>query len=147
MCATGRICARRMAFLPPRPAERRNLAAALGGTLVLLAALALAPGAAIADELELEVADINNNDPIEPVNRALFEVNQFADHNLMRPVAQAYRDLLPRPVQSHIHNFLSNLSEPAIGLNDVLQGNPGRFWTIGSSNDNRRRSRCQWSGG
>jgi phospholipid-binding lipoprotein MlaA len=66
------------------------------------------------------------NDPAEPTNRAIFEANQFADRNLVRPVATAYKDYVPDRVQRGIHNFVGNLREPQVALNDALQGNLGR---------------------
>jgi phospholipid-binding lipoprotein MlaA len=69
------------------------------------------------------------NDPIEPTNRAIFDANHFADRHVMKPVAQAYEDNVPEGVRGGIHNFLSNLREPVIGVNDLLQGNADRAWT------------------
>jgi phospholipid-binding lipoprotein MlaA len=63
------------------------------------------------------------NDPAEPANRAIFKVNQFADHHVLRPVAEAYKDYVPGGLQRGIHNFVHNLGEPEVALNDVLQCN------------------------
>jgi phospholipid-binding lipoprotein MlaA len=75
------------------------------------------------------------NDPIEPVNRAVFSFNTAADDYVIRPVAQAYRDYLPDGVRTSIHSFLNNLRAPVIFANDALQGQGklagdtfGRFW-------------------
>jgi phospholipid-binding lipoprotein MlaA len=66
------------------------------------------------------------NDPAEPTNRAVFEANSYLDRNAMKPVAEAYRDNMPDDVKSGIHNFLANLGEPVVALNDFLQGKPHR---------------------
>lgn len=66
------------------------------------------------------------NDPAEPTNRTIFEANTFLDRNAIKPVAEAYRDNLPDDVRSSIHNFLTNLGEPFVALNDMLQGKPRR---------------------
>ncbi len=66
------------------------------------------------------------NDPAEPTNRAIFDFNQSFDRNLFKPVAQAYEDTVPEPVRRSVHNFLTNLDEPLVSFNDVLQGNPER---------------------
>jgi phospholipid-binding lipoprotein MlaA len=68
------------------------------------------------------------NDPAESVNRKIFGVNQFVDRNALQPVARGYTDYVPRPVRGVLHNFLSNLEQPAILLNDALQGNFSRAW-------------------
>ena len=46
----------------------------------------------------------------------------------MRPVAQAYTDHVPELVQTGIHNVVQNLKEPAVALNDLLQGNVKHAW-------------------
>jgi phospholipid-binding lipoprotein MlaA len=68
------------------------------------------------------------NDPAEPTNRAIFAGNQFVDRHALRPVARAYDEHVPSPVRKGLHNFVSNLREPAIAVNDVLQANFSRAW-------------------
>ncbi|MDB5486405.1 MAG: VacJ family lipoprotein [Reyranella sp.] len=68
------------------------------------------------------------NDPAEPTNRAIFRGNKFVDDNALQPVARAYQEHLPNRAQKSIHNFVSNLGQPAVAVNDVLQGNLGRSW-------------------
>ena len=70
----------------------------------------------------------SDNDPAEGVNRAIFKVNVAADHAVVRPVAQAYTDHVPEFVQTGIHNVVQNLKEPAVAVNDVLQGNVNHAW-------------------
>ena len=64
-----------------------------------------------------------NNDPFEPANRAMFEVNEVIDKAVLQPIAEAYRDLIPQPVRSGIRNVLGNLLTPTILTGDLLQGN------------------------
>jgi phospholipid-binding lipoprotein MlaA len=68
------------------------------------------------------------HDPAEPVNRAIFKANVTADHAVMRPVAQAYTDHVPESVQKGIHNVVQNLKEPAVAVNEALQGNLKHAW-------------------
>jgi phospholipid-binding lipoprotein MlaA len=70
----------------------------------------------------------SDNDPAEGVNRAIFKANLAADHAVMRPVAQAYTDHIPEVVQTGVHNVVQNLKEPAVALNDLLQGNVNHAW-------------------
>lgn len=65
------------------------------------------------------------NDPIEPVNRAIFSFNDTLDIYVIKPVAKGYHDFLPVAVQSSVRNFLNNLHEPIVFANDLLQGRPG----------------------
>jgi phospholipid-binding lipoprotein MlaA len=69
------------------------------------------------------------NDPAEPTNRAVFDFNQTVDRNVFKPVAQAYEDNVPGAVRRSVHNFLTNLDEPVIGFNDLLQANSERALT------------------
>lgn len=66
------------------------------------------------------------NDPAEPFNRAMYSVHQAIDSAVLRPVAVAYRDVVPQPVRLGITNVLGNLRSPVILVNDVLQGQPRR---------------------
>lgn len=62
------------------------------------------------------------NDPLEETNRAIFGFNNAVNHNVMIPVAKAYRTVLPPPVRQSVRDFLRNLDGPVIFANDVLQG-------------------------
>jgi phospholipid-binding lipoprotein MlaA len=64
------------------------------------------------------------NDPLEPTNRVIYDVNVFLDSNLAEPIAEAYRDATPAWFRQAIHNLLANLQEPYTAGNDLLQGNP-----------------------
>lgn len=66
------------------------------------------------------------NDPWEPMNRQIFAFNEAADKYVIRPVAQGYRDVLPEFARNRIKNFLDNLNEPVIFMNNMLQGEGGR---------------------
>ena len=62
------------------------------------------------------------HDPFESYNRAMFAFNDAFDKNLLKPVATAYQDYVPSPVQSGVSNFFGNLSDILVVLNDLLQG-------------------------
>lgn len=61
------------------------------------------------------------SDPFEASNRAVLDFNMAVDDNVLRPVAEAYRDNIPRPFRTALRNFLRNLNEPVILANNVLQ--------------------------
>ena len=65
-------------------------------------------------------------DPWEGFNRAMFGLHQDFDRVLFRPAALGYRALFPKPLRSGLRNGLSNLTEPFVFLNDLLQIRPGR---------------------
>lgn len=63
-------------------------------------------------------------DPIEPLNRAVFFVNETFDRWLLRPLAVGYDWLLPAPLRHRAHDFYSNATYPPVVLNQLLQGEP-----------------------
>jgi phospholipid-binding lipoprotein MlaA len=62
------------------------------------------------------------NDPLEDVNRGIFDFNQVVDRNVLVPVAKTYRTVLPDAVRDAVRDFLRNLREPIIFVNDAFQG-------------------------
>ena len=64
----------------------------------------------------------NPADPLEPLNRVVFSFNDTADKAFIKPVARAYRAVLPGIVRTGVANFFSNLEDVWISVNDVLQG-------------------------
>ncbi|WP_165585508.1 VacJ family lipoprotein [Roseococcus sp. SYP-B2431] len=60
-------------------------------------------------------------DPWEATNRQIHDFNLRADDAAIRPAAAAYRDTLPEGARTAIRNFLSNLNEPVVFANNVLQ--------------------------
>jgi len=92
----------------------------------VVAACATAPNPAD-PEAVAEYAEIN--DPLEPVNRVIFELNRGLDTLLLRPAATLYRGFVPPPIQEIVGNFLNNLKTPVILLNDLLQNQGGRAMT------------------
>jgi phospholipid-binding lipoprotein MlaA len=76
------------------------------------------------------------NDPLEPMNRAVFQFNLGVDTVVLRPLAIGYRTVIPRGLRGAIRNFLDNLEAPVVFVNDLLQGEglragdtAGRFMT------------------
>ena len=62
------------------------------------------------------------NDPLEPLNRNIFEFNRVLDGLLIKNVAELYRTVVPERVRSSIHNVIVNLNEPVVFANNLLQG-------------------------
>jgi phospholipid-binding lipoprotein MlaA len=63
-------------------------------------------------------------DPLEPLNRGIYAFNDALDGVLFRPVARFYDRWTPEVVRLIGRNFLSNLLDPYIALNNFLQGKP-----------------------
>lgn len=60
-------------------------------------------------------------DPFEKMNRSVFEQNQRFNRSVIYPLARGYHNAVPQPVRTSIENFVSNLTEPMVFANDVLQ--------------------------
>jgi phospholipid-binding lipoprotein MlaA len=55
------------------------------------------------------------------MNRAVFEGNLALNHTIVYPLAKAYREGLPESVRDRVDAFATNLSEPMVFANTVLQ--------------------------
>ncbi|MGH6890473.1 MAG: MlaA family lipoprotein [Rhizomicrobium sp.] len=61
------------------------------------------------------------NDPLEPMNRAVYGFDETFDQYVYLSVAGLYLDKIPKSVRLGIHNVFSNAEEPVTIANDVLQ--------------------------
>ena len=116
-----------------RGTERLAIAAALAVTWLLaapaiagepaapaLVSTSAAPdplfGAGFDQQIELRVRD-----PIEPVNRGLFTGNHWLDRAMIGPVARFYGWVIPGPLKQAVRNVFTNMNQPGVFVNDVLQ--------------------------
>lgn len=60
-------------------------------------------------------------DPLEKFNRQMFAIHQKLDRAVLRPAAMGYKHAIPSPVRGGVRHFFSNLGEPVVFLNFVLQ--------------------------
>lgn len=91
--------------------------AALAG-LVVMTGCAMPP----TDDPEALAAYREANDPMEPMNRYFFDLNNFVDEILMKPLAGWYYIALPDFAQDGIRNAVNNVRTPVILANDLFQG-------------------------
>ena len=81
------------------------------------------------DELSSSLDEIEEDDayameiwdPLEPVNRGIFWFNDQAYVYVMKPVADGYDYITPKPVQNCISNFFKNLNLPIDFVSNILQ--------------------------
>ena len=83
-------------------------AACAAGVLVLGAGCATGPNA-------------NPADPLEPLNRQVYRLNNALDDALLKPAATVYVKVLPSPVRTGVNNFFGNLSDVWSFANSVAQ--------------------------
>ncbi len=62
-------------------------------------------------------------DPLEPLNRATFWINDGLYTIILRPITKGYEFVIPKPVRTGIHNVFENVRFPVRFVNDTLQGN------------------------
>ena len=61
-------------------------------------------------------------DPIEPVNRGIFYVNDKLYRWVLKPVAKGYTYVVPEFLRIGVRNFFFNLATPIRAVNTLLQG-------------------------
>ena len=93
---------------PPKPV-RRTLAAA-GLVLMCLAGDAL--------------AQAQEDDPWQSMNRKTFAFNEWVDIHILMPIAKGWDFIAPTPVQTGIANVFETSNMSVVFLNDVLQLKP-----------------------
>jgi phospholipid-binding lipoprotein MlaA len=81
--------------------------------MLLAGACALVSGCAAAP---------NKDDPLEPWNRAMYQVHEVVDGGVVKPIAQAYVAVTPEPIRTGISNFFGNIDDLFTGINNVLEG-------------------------
>ena len=106
-----------MAGLPVAAGSRLR---ALARAILLACLLSLA--APLPSGAGEEAPEPSFSDPLEPLNRMVFAVNELLDTILLRPAAFVYGKVLPDPVRLGVRNVIRHLSLPFTFVNDVAQG-------------------------
>jgi phospholipid-binding lipoprotein MlaA len=96
--------------------------AALSCAASLLLAVLLAGCATPPKDPAARAAFVQNNDPLEPMNRKILDFNLFIDRILLKPVAKVYIAIVPENGRDALRRALDNMKEPVVVINDVLQG-------------------------
>ena len=105
----------------PRTGSPRHIA-----VLALAALLAACAARPPAGDSEAQAEFRQNNDPFEPANRLSYRANTALDTAILKPASQAYAYVVPGPVRGGLHNVLSNITDPVLFANDVVQAKPRR---------------------
>jgi phospholipid-binding lipoprotein MlaA len=94
-------------------------------TQAVLAAAANGAASAPADEPPAAPAATrapSKKDPFESWNRSVFSFNEAVDTAVLKPVAQAYKDIVPEYVRTLIENVFGNVADAWSTVNHALQG-------------------------
>lgn len=64
----------------------------------------------------------NHYDPLEPINRPIYQFNNVADRFVLKPVAKTYVYITPRFIRKGVSNFYGNIDDLFTVANGALQG-------------------------
>jgi phospholipid-binding lipoprotein MlaA len=81
--------------------------------MAVVAAVALVSGCA---------ATPSKVDPLEPMNRALYQVHDVLDTNIVKPVAEGYVSVVPQFMRTGFANVFNNIDDLFSAVNGLLQG-------------------------
>lgn len=65
-------------------------------------------------------------DPVIAINKVTFAATQAVDRAVIEPAAKAYGKTIPYPIRAGLRHFFTNLTEPVVALNFLLQLKPGK---------------------
>ncbi len=103
-----------------RETERADRVGRIAG-LALCAALLLGGCAEVPKDPEARAAYEEANDPLEPMNRTIFDANFTLYDYVLEPVAKGYREV-PEPARKGLHNMIQTVRSPVLFANYVMQG-------------------------
>ena len=63
----------------------------------------------------------NPADPLESLNRGIYQFNDGLDRAIAKPVAKGYGAVMPAFGKTMVNNFFSNLDDWLVTINDLLQ--------------------------
>lgn len=69
----------------------------------------------------IEPSSSETADALSSYNRVVFHFNDTLDRVILKPVAELYNKLIPRPLHKGITNFFSNIDSIPTIVNDLLQ--------------------------
>ena len=92
----------------------------------LVALIASLSGCATAPSGGSDAAPVRaEHDPLEPLNRSLYAINDAVDRVTLKPIARGYKAVVPEFARRGVTNFSRNLFTPRSAVNNFLQGKPG----------------------
>jgi phospholipid-binding lipoprotein MlaA len=63
----------------------------------------------------------HNYDPFEKFNRGVFAFNDGVDQMVIKPIAKAYKTIVPSPIDNGVTNFFSNIDDIVVVVNGLFQ--------------------------
>lgn len=103
-----------------------GMVSASGGIVARADTLEVAEAQVVQEVVAPEAESVN--DPLEPINRLIFGLNEILQMVVLRPATEMYELFIPPPLREAIGNIIDNLKTPVILANDILQGEGERAW-------------------
>jgi phospholipid-binding lipoprotein MlaA len=97
--------------------------------LLVLATLAAGCASSPSGDEDGEAPVRAEYDPLEPLNRSMYALNDVVDRYTLKPIARGYKAVVPEFARRGVTNFSRNLATPRSALNNFLQGKPGPGFT------------------
>ena len=76
----------------------------------------------LSDAPDENASIVTSYDPLEPMNRIFFQINDKLYFWVVKPVKTGYAAVLPEGVRQCFQNFFDNVSSPVSAVNNLLQG-------------------------
>lgn len=68
-------------------------------------------------------ATINDpRDPLESINRGVYQFNEGVDTMFLKPIAEVYQAVIPTVARTGVSNVFANINDVVVALNNLLQG-------------------------
>ncbi len=61
-------------------------------------------------------------DPLEPINRGVYQFNEGVDTMFLKPAAEVYQAVIPPVARTGVSNVFANVNDVVVALNNLLQG-------------------------
>lgn len=74
--------------------------------------------------------ELTISDPLEPMNRVFFTINDKLYYWVMKPVSDGYSWALPYELRESFGNLFTNLGAPVRMVNSLLQGDFQKSWVV-----------------
>jgi len=103
-----------------------SLAASSAGDEAIAAREAVPSEQSTGEEILVTTRKPSPGDPVEKINAKAYALTQSVDKAVIGPASHAFEHSVPQPIRNGIANFLSNLHEPVVFLNFMLQLKPGK---------------------
>ena len=97
-----------------------GLLRALAAVLLAVGLVLTSTGCAVVNQARMSPGQ--KLDPWENWNRKVFAFNESLDVAILKPVAQAYSNVVPSMVRTGVSNFFGNFTDAWSAVNNLLQG-------------------------